>query len=209
MTSHWRAGRLTASAVLGAAGLILLFQGQHPVRMEPPLTVPSAIQLPAPMEPPAQPAPAAARPVRLQVPALGIDSSLLALGQAEDGTVAVPAPGPDYDRAGWYRYSPTPGSVGPSVILGHVDSAHGGPSVFFRLGAVRVAEQVLVTGADGRVIRFTVRKVVRVAKKDFPTALVYGNTTDAELRLITCGGRFDHGTGHYLDNVIVFATLTP
>jgi hypothetical protein len=78
--------------------------------------------------------------------------------------------------------------------------------VFFRLGAVRVAEQVLVTGADGRVIRFTVRKVVRVAKQDFPTALVYGDTSDPELRLITCGGRFDHGTGHYLDNVIVFAT---
>jgi hypothetical protein len=27
------------------------------------------------------------------------------------------------------------------------------------------------------------------------------------LRLITCGGTFDYATGHYLSNVIVYATL--
>jgi hypothetical protein len=30
---------------------------------------------------------------------------------------------------------------------------------------------------------------------------------DAELRLITCGGTFDAQTGHYLSNVVVYATL--
>ncbi|MDP9302351.1 MAG: class F sortase, partial [Actinomycetota bacterium] len=41
-----------------------------------------------------------------------------------------------------------------------------------------------------------------------PTQLVYGNTNNAELRLITCGGSFDFSTGHYVDNIIVFASLT-
>jgi hypothetical protein len=27
------------------------------------------------------------------------------------------------------------------------------------------------------------------------------------LRLITCGGSFDRATGHYRDNVIVYATM--
>jgi hypothetical protein len=27
------------------------------------------------------------------------------------------------------------------------------------------------------------------------------------LRLVTCGGAFDRSTGHYTDNVIVFASL--
>jgi hypothetical protein len=36
---------------------------------------------------------------------------------------------------------------------------------------------------------------------------VYGPTTTPELRLITCGGPFDDATGHYLDNVVVFARL--
>lgn len=41
----------------------------------------------------------------------------------------------------------------------------------------------------------------------FPTQLVYGNTKDAALRLITCGGSFNFSTGHYVDNIIVFASL--
>jgi hypothetical protein len=28
------------------------------------------------------------------------------------------------------------------------------------------------------------------------------------LRLVTCGGAFNHKVGHYVDNVIVFATLS-
>ena len=32
-----------------------------------------------------------------------------------------------------------------------------------------------------------------------------GQTRAPELRLITCGGPFDQATGHYLDNVVVFA----
>jgi hypothetical protein len=36
---------------------------------------------------------------------------------------------------------------------------------------------------------------------------VYGNTPDPQLRLITCGGAFDSTTGHYLDNLIVYANL--
>ena len=27
------------------------------------------------------------------------------------------------------------------------------------------------------------------------------------LRLVTCGGQFDHSTRHYRSNIIVFATL--
>ena len=49
--------------------------------------------------------------------------------------------------------------------------------------------------------------VRRYPKDHFPTQLVYGNTDHAALRLITCGGSFDFSTGHYLDNVVVFATL--
>jgi hypothetical protein len=35
---------------------------------------------------------------------------------------------------------------------------------------------------------------------------VYGPTPDPELRLITCGGAFDYATGHYLSNIVVYAT---
>ena len=55
---------------------------------------------------------------------------------------------------------------------------------------------------------FAVDRVEQYRKDDFPTIEVYGNTDDAQLRLITCGGDFDSGARSYEDNVIVFATLT-
>lgn len=136
-----------------------------------------------------------------------MQSTVLQLGQAADGSLAVPRPGPDYNRAGWYRYSPTPGALGPAVIVGHVDSAQGGPSVFFRLGELHPRDLVRVTRQDGTVAVFAVEQVKRYAKATFPTQLVYGNTDHAALRLITCGGRLDRRSGHYLDNVVVTASL--
>lgn len=44
-------------------------------------------------------------------------------------------------------------------------------------------------------------------KSIFPTLRVYGPAPTAQLRLITCGGTFDPQTGHYLSNVVVYATL--
>ena len=150
---------------------------------------------------------AASPPVTLLVPAIGVRSALLRLGQAADGSLAVPPPGPTYDQAGWYRYSPMPGSVGPAVIVGHVDSRDSGPSVFYRLGDLRRDDAIRVTRADGSVAVFAVDRVLRFRKSDFPARLVYGNTRGAVLRLVTCGGPFDRRTGHYRDNVVVLATL--
>ncbi|MEU9450197.1 class F sortase [Streptomyces sp. NPDC048277] len=144
-------------------------------------------------------------PVRLRVPAIGVDTPLLRLGLAADGTVQVP-PITAHDQAGWYRYSPTPGEVGPSVILGHVTVGAYGDGVFRRLAELRRGDEVVTRLENGRSAVFTVGEVRTVAKAAFPTKDVYGDVGRPELRLITCGGpRSGHG---YLDNVIVFATLT-
>lgn len=163
---------------------------------------------PTPSPPPVtKPVVSAAKPVALQIPAIDVRSPVHALGQADDGALESPAPGPRYNHAAWYRYSPTPGSLGPAILLGHVDSAAEGPSVFFRLGELRAGDKVSVARADGSVGVFRVDRVRRYAKTDFPTDLVYGNIDHAGLRIITCGGAFDNATGHYLDNVVVFASL--
>jgi hypothetical protein len=36
---------------------------------------------------------------------------------------------------------------------------------------------------------------------------VFGNTTKPQLRLITCGGVFDHAAHSYKDNIVVYANL--
>jgi len=146
-------------------------------------------------------------PVAISIPAIGVQSAVQALGLNADGTLEVPAPGPHYDEAAWYDESPTPGSLGPSIITGHVDSAAGGKSVFFDLGELKPGDSILITRADGLVATFEVEGVRRFPKDEFPTELVYANTDHAALRLVTCGGPFDDASGHYLDNVIVFGSL--
>jgi sortase (surface protein transpeptidase) len=146
------------------------------------------------------------KPVELDIPSIAVHSSLLSLGVNDDGTIEVPS-GTSYDEAGWYKFSPTPGSLGPAIILGHVDSGARGASVFFELGHLRPGNRVMVTRLDRSVAVFEITGVRRYAKVRFPTRLVYGNTDHAALRLITCGGSFDYSTGHYVDNVVVFATL--
>ena len=142
-----------------------------------------------------------AAPVRVRIPSIGVDSSLVELGVDGAGVLVPPT---DYARAGWFAESPVPGDVGPSVIAGHVDSRTG-PAVFFRLGDLLPGDEVLVDLADGTTVRFTVSATDRYPKDRFPTEEVYGPTPRAELRLITCGGEFDPDRRSYRDNVVVTA----
>ncbi|MET7569934.1 class F sortase [Streptomyces sp. NPDC005492] len=145
-------------------------------------------------------------PVTLRIPAIGVDTPVMGLGLASDGTVQVP-PIAAHDRAGWYRNSPTPGQRGPSVILGHVTVGAYGDGVFRHLARLRTGDRIEAGLENGTTATFTVTRVRTVAKADFPSDQVYGDVNRPELRLITCGGTRT-GTG-YLDNVIVFAALTP
>ena len=140
-------------------------------------------------------------PVRVRVPAAGVDSALQPLGRNPDGTIAVPD---NPDVAGWFSEGPRPGQPGPSVILGHVDSTKG-PAVFFNVSRLSPGAEIWVDGADGSSRAFRVTGVTRVAKTEFPTDLVYLPTLQPTLRLVTCGGTFDRTAGSYRDNVIVFA----
>jgi sortase (surface protein transpeptidase) len=146
-------------------------------------------------------------PVRLEIPAIGVDTGLQRLGRAGDGTVDVPS-GPDrWDAAGWYEEGTRPGDPGSAVILGHVDSK-AGPAVFYRLRQLRRGDRVEVVRAGGSRVTFLVERVEQYDKRRFPTADVYYPTLKPMLRLVTCGGVFDPATRHYTDNVIVFATLS-
>jgi len=143
------------------------------------------------------------RPVRIQVPAIGADTSLLDLGLQADGTLEVP---PDAESVGWFTGGPTPGQLGPAVVVGHVDWA-GTRGVFYDLRDMQPGNEITITRADGSVAYFQVRSNEQFPKDQFPTAAVYGNLDHAGLRLITCGGSFDSAARSYLDNIVVFADL--
>jgi hypothetical protein len=151
------------------------------------------------------------RPVHVRISAIKVSSRLTVVGEHRDGTLQVPQPGPDYDKAAWFRGSPAPGEPGPAVIEGHVDGKVNGPSVFYRLGDVKPGNMIRIRRQDGRSVSFVIYAVRVYAKSDFPRLTVYGNTSRPELRLITCGGSFDphRKAGGYTSNVVVFAAVIP
>jgi len=129
-------------------------------------------------------------PVSVRASVVGIDSVVSQVGLNKDGTIEVPA---SYDKAAWYRLGPTPGGLGPAVIIGHVDS-YKGPGVFFNLGDIRPGQVIDITRADHSVAHFRVDAIDSYPKDLFPTEAVYGPVNYAGLRLITCGGAFDEKT---------------
>jgi hypothetical protein len=145
-------------------------------------------------------------PVSVEIPAIGVHSVLLRLGDKPDGTMQVPPLQRRPSAAAWYKYSVTPGQIGTSVIEGHVDNDQG-PAVFFRLGALRPGDTVKVRLADGITAVFRVTGVRQYPKSKFPAKTVYHAARFAALRLITCGGAFDYATGQYLSSTVVFASL--
>jgi LPXTG-site transpeptidase (sortase) family protein len=151
---------------------------------------------------------ARSRPTHIEIPAIGVDAAVFAIGKAADGTLAVPQPGPNLDKAAWYHGSATPGQDGPAVIEGHVDS-DSGPSVFYRLGSVSVGDKVRVDRMDGATAVYVVDAVRTYATHaDFPTLGVFASPLDRPtIRLITCSN-FDSSIGHYVGNTVVFGHLT-
>jgi hypothetical protein len=155
--------------------------------------------------PTASPAMARSEPTRLSIPAIGVSAPFTKLSIGSDGRLQAP-PEDNVNLAGWYADGPSPGERGSAIVAGHVDTKTG-PAVFFLLSLLKPGSGADITRADGTVAHFTVDSVETFAKNDFPDQRVYGDTPDAQLRIITCGGTFDHQKQDYKDNVVVFAHL--
>lgn len=167
-------------------------------------------------------------PTAIGVPKLGAWSTLIKLGLTDEDCPDQPpclAP-PPIDQpmqAGWYAGADPefpgdeyqPGEPGPAIIVGHVDGiiagVRGRPGIFKQLHELSPGDQIIVERNDPQVpqppLTFVVTSVGVFGKDAFPTAEVYGATDGPELRLITCGGSFNRGSGHYEDNVVVWASL--
>jgi sortase (surface protein transpeptidase) len=187
----------------GACGMAIASSSGHkalPVGKPKLLPVPRGDAAPVPQPSDGE---AVARPASLIIPSIGVRTRLIRLGVLSSGALQVPA---TTAVAGWYTFSPRPGAIGSSIMAGHIDSVSG-PGIFFRLRLMHPGEKVYVRRTDGSLAIFRVTAKHMYLKAHFPTADVYGPAPTAQLRLITCGGTFDPATGHYLSNVIVFATL--
>ena len=155
--------------------------------------------------PPAAPMPASV-PLRIRIPAIGVDAPLTGL-HVDAQHHLVPPPEEQRNLAGWFSGGVAPGAAGAAIIAGHVDNAHG-PAVFYGLGSLHRGDTVGILRRDRLTATFRIDGIDVYSRTSFPDRKVYGPTAYPELRLITCGGGYTRASG-YLGNVVVFAHLVP
>jgi hypothetical protein len=209
-----RSGAL-AGLVMGLALMIVptgLWAADDPA----PAAAPVVATAPAPVVPQAaSPAPTGqptgqptgpvepAAPVRVRLPALGVDAPVAPVGVDDRGRMEVPF---DVAMVGWYRFGPGPGAAaGSAVLSGHVDDSEQGYGAFHRLGGLAPGDPVEVDLADGGVVAYRVETVTRVPKAQLPTGEVFDRDGAPRLTLVTCGGPFDYDARGYTENVVVVA----
>jgi hypothetical protein len=152
----------------------------------------------------------------LIIPALRTKAPLVATGAVgQPGAASLTVPS-DVGEVGWWdgtvngrtktvEPAPKPGQPGVAIIAGHVDSAVAGTGALYGLKNLKIGDAVQIVGSDGRVSEWTVEAKPEMTRKTALPASLFVTSGPPRLALITCGGTFDAATGHYLDNVIVWA----
>ena len=142
--------------------------------------------------------------LRIRIPALSVDTSIVELGVKADGQLDVPASG---RTVGWYNISARPGGPGNALLGGHLDWA-GSAAVFGGLRELSEGDLVYIDTGSGE-LAYRVESAYVVAF-DAPLGDVLGERSGpATITLFTCGGGFDAALREYDERVIVRAVAIP
>jgi len=147
--------------------------------------------------------PSLSKPIKIKIPSINVDAAVGELGLNADQTIEVPK---NVSEVGWYKYSPSPGYIGPAVMVGHKDAITG-RAVFYDLNKVKIGDEIVIDREDGSTTTFKVESIETYKQDQFPTEKVYGSLSYPGLRLITCSGTYSALKGRYSDNLVVYATL--
>jgi hypothetical protein len=158
-----------------------------------------------------------ARSAALVIPALGVRAPLVATGAVgRPGSASLTIPS-DIRTVGWWdgvvtdgdkmikQAAPAPGDPGVALIAGHVDSASAGAGALYNLRRLQEGDTIRVIGVDRRATSWKVTSAPQYSSKTALPRALFRTSGPPRLALVTCGGPFDSATGHYLDNVIVWA----
>jgi len=140
-------------------------------------------------------------PVRLQIPKIKVDATIVYLGLTTAGDMAVPS---NPEDVGWYKNGPLPGNKGSAVIDGHVVGSRGQNAVFIDLKKLQKGDSLFVIDGQGRTASFVVREARPYSQNQHPSE-VFNTSDGVHLNLITCSGDWDTTQHRYLERLVVFA----
>jgi hypothetical protein len=157
----------------------------------------------------------------LVIPALRVTAPLLPTGAVGPPGIASLTIPENIHQVGWWdgtvtygaqalrEQAPQPGQPGVAIIAGHVDSAASGPGALYHLKDLKPGDTIQIINLEGRTSAWIVSSQPEKAAKTALPASLFATTGPDRLALVSCGGPFDTATGHYTDNIIVWATPTP
>ncbi len=145
-------------------------------------------------------------PAHLSVPAIGVSATVVALGETADGDLQSP---PGWDDVGWFSPGFRPGAPGHAVLNGHLDTnlANRPTAVFWRLDRLLRGDAVIVDGADGSTLHFTVSALDYYLAEKAPLNQIFGPSNDSVVELVTCAGTWRGQKLGYSQRLVVTATL--
>lgn len=147
---------------------------------------------------------AAGVPVRMEIPAINVDTTVEKVGRDAVGRVDVPKISAN---VAWFTESALPGDTGKtSVISGHLDDPYG-PAVFYQLRELVPGDEIAITYSSGERHVFVVEDKERYAFDAAPAQKIFGATPQRMLNLITCDGAWNAGVANYNQRLVVYTRL--
>lgn len=141
-------------------------------------------------------------PVRLKIPAIGVDAAVVPVGLDKDGAMVAPK-GPS--EVAWFNLGPLPGQNGSAVIAGHFGWKDNIPAVFDSLNELKKGDTILVENDEGRVTAFVVRESRTFGEDENAESVFASSDGKAHVNLITCGGVWNTVEKKYSNRLVVFA----
>lgn len=145
-------------------------------------------------------------PIRLSIPAIGVNAFVESLGLRSNGDLTTPTRSP-WDDVGWYDLGPYPGETGSAVIDGHLDRPGGYPAVFWLLRNIQVGDDVQVVNNGGGTLHFRVTRIAYYPPNQAPLQDIFGNQGGKYLNLITCAGDWIPSQHQTTLRLVVYTTL--
>src|SRR5258708_23613010 len=164
--------RMTLRLLALVVVLILSACGSASISEELELRAPSAIKTATPTVPPIRTY--MKNPVRLAIPAIGINAFVESVGTQSNADLATPTQNP-WEGVGWYNLGPHPGERGSAVMDGHLGRPGGYPAVFWRLDDLHIGDEIVVMNTSGKTLHFQVTRIAFYRPQEAPIQDIFGN----------------------------------
>jgi LPXTG-site transpeptidase (sortase) family protein len=142
-------------------------------------------------------------PFQIHIPAIQVGARVEVL-EIVDGFLQDPSNG---DDVAWYKETARAGSDGNAVFAGHLNWYGMPEAVFFSIDQLQLDDEILIRDGGCQEHRYLIEwvELIEVALADM--AQITGQTDDAMLTLITCGGMWDPAISQYKQRTVVRARL--